>query len=657
MNNTINTASLWEILQEALLDPDFCQVLGFTREQMEGQIRSCRLQEACPLLENALDDQGRFNAGVVLEIFRGFLPSLADEPPRGWLMDCYQTLLRKIFPETTEPEPAADAIRYQAGRRLLLQILRGLYHYEKLYCPFDPRWNIELLSAREIRQEHCTREYLRFRTLVRDLYLYEFMRLGTEVTPYNTLGHIGGVAYVAVYMARQLHRRGVPVDVALIAGAAALHDMGKYGCKKDEEKRVPYLHYYYTDVFCEREGVPQMGHIAANHSVWDLELENLSVESLLLIYADFRVKSYRDEKGREIIHFYTLREAFDVILSKLDDVDGAKRQRYQKVYVKLVDFEAYMEELGVTTDLPVDFALAPERERILPHKEKVLMEGQEVVRQLKYAAIAHNIRLMSIFRSERDFGNLIEAARSEPNWKNLRAYISIFEEYSTYMIRAKIQGIGNQEAYENAVGRLVEKLLAFTGAPAPEGGRHRIALFHASSRKTSNTLLLWSLIRQKMEDRALIREVSLRNGTVVDCRGCSYEACLHFGEQGDCFYGGVMVEEGYPAIRESDTLIFACPNYNDAVSANIMAFFNRMTALFRTDFREFAKKRIFALVVSGYSGGDIVAEQVIDALNCNKHFILPPHFVLMETANDPGSILQNEGLEQRVEEMAERIGQ
>lgn len=176
-----------------------------------------------------------------------------------------------------------------------------------------------------------------------------------------------------------------------------------------------------------------MGHIAANHSVWDLELENLSVESLLLIYADFRVKSYRDEKGREIIHFYTLREAFDVILSKLDDVDGAKRQRYQKVYVKLADFEAYMEELGVTTDLPADFALAPERERILPHKEKVLMEGQEVVRQLKYAAIAHNIRLMSIFRSERDFGNLIEAARSEPNWKNLRAYISIFEEYSTYM--------------------------------------------------------------------------------------------------------------------------------------------------------------------------------------------------------------------------------
>ena len=224
-----------------------------------------------------------------------------------------------------------------------------------------------------------------------------------------------------------------------------------------------------------------------------------------------------------------------------------------------------------------------------------------------------------------------------------------------FNIQAKIQGVDNLEAYGNAVERLVDQLLAFQGAPLPEGGQHKIALFHASSRKTSNTLLLWSLIRQQIGSRAQIREVNLRNGTVVDCRGCSYEACLHFGEQGDCFYGGVMVEEGYPAIRESDTLVFGCPNYNDAVSANLMAFFNRMTALYRTDFREFAKKRIFALVVSGYSGGDIVAEQVIDALNCNKRFLLPPHFALMETANDPGSILRNRGLEERAAEMAERI--
>ena len=60
---------------------------------------------------------------------------------------------------------------------------------------------------------------------------------------------------------------------------------------------------------CRRLGLPAIGHIAANHSVWDLELENLSVESLLLIYADFRVKSSRNDKGKEIVHFYSLAEA------------------------------------------------------------------------------------------------------------------------------------------------------------------------------------------------------------------------------------------------------------------------------------------------------------------------------------------------------------
>ena len=61
------------------------------------------------------------------------------------------------------------------------------------------------------------------------------------------------------------------------------------------------------------------------------------------------------------------------------------------------------------------------------------MGGQEVVDQLKFAAIEHNIKLMSRFHSETEFGSLIETARSEQQWKNLRTYISIFGEYSTYM--------------------------------------------------------------------------------------------------------------------------------------------------------------------------------------------------------------------------------
>ena len=315
----------------------------------------------------------------------------------------------------------------------ILQILKTLYDYETMTLAFDPTKEIILLSDTEIINKGYTREYLHMKKWLKDRYFYVFMRIGIDITPFNTLGHIGGVHYVAMYMAEQLKKLKVPVDLALISGAALCHDIGKYGCKKKEGKRVPYLHYYYTGTFCQRIGLNAIGHIAANHSVWDLELENLSVESLLLIYADFRVKSSRDVKGWEVVHFNTLEEAFNVILGKLDNVDTAKTQRYQKVYAKLADFERYMQELGVETHLPQDFVLEPKQDLKPIHRDKVLLEGNKVIDQLKFMAINHNIRLMNIFLNDDAFSNLIEAARSERLWKNVRTYIGIFSEYSTYM--------------------------------------------------------------------------------------------------------------------------------------------------------------------------------------------------------------------------------
>lgn len=220
--------------------------------------------------------------------------------------------------------------------------------------------------------------------------------------------------------------------------------------------------------------------------------------------------------------------------------------------------------------------------------------------------------------------------------------------------QAKIQGLSNEEAYAVSAGHLVNKLLSFV-RPSGSGKVKDIVVIHASSRRTSNTLLLWEMVRCHLQGKAKVTEISLRNGSVVDCRGCSYETCLHFGEKGDCFYGGVMVEKVYPAVRQGDVIVLVCPNYNDAVSANITAFFNRLTALFRKEEAAFANKEVYALVVSGYSGGDIVAEQILDAMNCNKNFILPPYFALIETANDPKSILRNAGIEDRAARLAKYI--
>ncbi len=218
-----------------------------------------------------------------------------------------------------------------------------------------------------------------------------------------------------------------------------------------------------------------------------------------------------------------------------------------------------------------------------------------------------------------------------------------------FRVLSSVRGISPLEVYRQQVEGLARKLLDFE---QPESCA-KILTVHASSRETSNSLLLWDKVRRNISSRAQIREISLRNGSMLDCRGCPYEECLHYGENAGCFYGGIMTEQVYPAILECDALVMICPNYNDAIGANLTAFINRLTSIFHA--HDFSMKRVYALVISGYSGGDIVAEQVIGALNFNKAFILPGRFCMVETANDPQSILTVPDIDGKARAFAERI--
>ena len=217
-----------------------------------------------------------------------------------------------------------------------------------------------------------------------------------------------------------------------------------------------------------------------------------------------------------------------------------------------------------------------------------------------------------------------------------------------FQTQAQIFGTDADTAFTMALRDLVDRLTAWTGPPP----LRRLTVVHASVRKTSNTLALWELVKRHLPG-VEIQEYCLLNGAVADCAGCAYTTCLHFGQQGGCFYGGVMVDEVFPAIRRCDGLLMLCANYNDALAANLTACVNRLTSLFRQT--RFYDKRLYGLVVSGYSGGDLVAQQLISALNMNKSFYLPPHFALMETANDAGSLLQQEGVEERAAAFARRM--
>ena len=217
---------------------------------------------------------------------------------------------------------------------------------------------------------------------------------------------------------------------------------------------------------------------------------------------------------------------------------------------------------------------------------------------------------------------------------------------------ASIKGVDNREAYEECVIELLDKLRAFS--LNTDATRKKILAIHASNKETSNTLMLLEMVKSYLDkDSVDYNDISIRNGDIVDCRGCGFDTCKHFGETGECFYGGLMVEKVYPAILDCDSLILVCPNYNDAVGANMMALFNRLTALFYNN--SFADKKIYALIVSGYSGGDLLAQQIIGAMNCNKGFILPPHFSMIETANDPGSIATIDGIQERADAFAKAL--
>lgn len=369
----------------------------------------------------------RLRCADVLALCRPELEVLCPgEPSEGWLAYAYDYARRLLYPEKTDAEPFAP------GAVFLLSVLQVLFAAEAELLPHDPAWTFDFLTDDELAGSPCAPSYQRFLRLWRREFVYELMRLGLEVTPYRTLEHIAGVHHIAVTAARALRKSGVAVDVALVSGAAAGHDLGKFGCRPGE--RVPYLHYFYTDQWFRRRRMTDIGHVAANHSVWDLEPDYLSVEALLLIYADFRVKQLHDAQGREITRISTLAEAFQVILDKLDDVDGEKQKRYTRVYARLEDFEQFMVSRGV--DVTMSGGDTPP----LPEKHTALMTDDEALRALTLRCVGHNMELMHRLTDQRSFARLLEEARGETDWRRLRAYLAVMESYSLYLhIPQKVQ--------------------------------------------------------------------------------------------------------------------------------------------------------------------------------------------------------------------------
>ncbi|MDO4516316.1 MAG: hypothetical protein Q4C76_04165 [Bacillota bacterium] len=355
------------------------------------------------------------------------MAALGAQVDDRWLAALYDQLTANLFPDETtghvrRPLDPAETL-YLAVLELVLS---------QPVSVSDSLLDLLPLPEDSIPGSRVELQYRRFRKLFGENHVVTLMRLGREIMPFDPASHTIGVHNVALHTAKMAKLAGIPVDLPLVSAAALGHDVGKFGCRGEDAQRIPYLHYYYTWQWFSEHDMEDIGYISANHSTWDLEFENLPMESLLLIYADFRVRGSR-ENGKETMAIYSLAEAYDMIFSKLYNMTEEKQLRYRTVYAKLRDFETYLTSHGVPVDL--------DREQLeeVQSTDPALLSPDQALQGLRNMTLENSIRLMNMVSTDESFEQLLEQAKGEKNLQRIRTYLHLLEEYSTYMTKANKQ--------------------------------------------------------------------------------------------------------------------------------------------------------------------------------------------------------------------------
>ena len=177
-------------------------------------------------LDQLLPIRTRLECDQVLQVCAPILAKLSPVPEDGWLSFCYRYIRACLYPQGNF---APDAQEHVEGARFYLTVLQVLLDYERQVLPFDPLMDFQFLTPEEYTPCDCGREYAKLLECYRKEYVYELMRLGLEVTPFKTLGHIAGVHYIAMAVARGLKQAGVDIDLALISGSA---EIGRASCRE-----------------------------------------------------------------------------------------------------------------------------------------------------------------------------------------------------------------------------------------------------------------------------------------------------------------------------------------------------------------------------------------------------------------------------------------
>ena len=270
--------------REALLSKELLQHFNYTREEMSDFIDEARWYD----IMKSIIIHGSYRAETVVDMLKAVTDNICDEPEGGWVKFICDETVARLYPDNFTER--GSEMQHKA-MYFILENYRCILKFEKSLRSFSPVDDFMLCDEDEIESSHNSIEYRTFLKFWDEYYIYEFMRMNREITPFNTLGHIAGVHHVATFIGRQFVSSSVPIDLPLLSAAAASHDIGKFGCTEQEKARIPYLHYYYINELCFRLDMPMIGHIAGHHSTRDLELANLSIENLLLFTVSWNIEA------------------------------------------------------------------------------------------------------------------------------------------------------------------------------------------------------------------------------------------------------------------------------------------------------------------------------------------------------------------------------
>ncbi len=187
---------IYKELREEMTSAEFLSASGLQKETVEMVLNreywEVQIASLFPIVE-------RFTCRRLFEICRATMFLLGREPEEGWLSFTYKYACHILYPEKEFTEKYSE---YSAGALYYLNVLRFFFDKEREALPFEPLKDFAFLSEEEYRQSENAEEYRRFLKYWHREYIYEMMRLNSEVTKFKTLEHISGVHYVAMTIAR-----------------------------------------------------------------------------------------------------------------------------------------------------------------------------------------------------------------------------------------------------------------------------------------------------------------------------------------------------------------------------------------------------------------------------------------------------------------------